>query len=131
MGDVTGPISTLPGRRHELPEGTMCDVHPDRAAVVRVQGETDSFGCEMNDCCQECFDKIREYERSDEARTGKCDWCKKDATDLADKRDIDEGMCGPVYRVCGACRKRYDDEIQKELDYYDNGYDDCVEDDRP
>lgn len=31
MGDVTGPISTLPGRRHELPEGTMCDVHPDRA----------------------------------------------------------------------------------------------------
>lgn len=85
MGDVTGPISTLPGRRHELPEGTMCDVHPDRAAVVRVQGETDSFGCEMYDCCQECFDEIREYERSDEAKTGKCDWCKKDSADLADE----------------------------------------------
>ena len=131
MAEVTGPISTLPGRRHDLPDGTMCDVHPDRAAVVRVQGETDSFGCEMHDCCQECFDEIREYERSDEACAGRCDWCKKDATDLADKRDIDEGMSGPVYRVCGVCRKRRDDEIQRELDYYDNGYDNFIEDDRP
>lgn len=128
MGDVTGPISTLPGRRHELPESAMCDVHPDRSAVARVQGETDSFGCEMHDCCQECMDEIRSYENSAEARTDECDWCKKDATDIADKRDIDEGMYGPVYRVCGACRKRRDDEIQKELDYYDSGRDDFDDD---
>ena len=49
MAEVTGPISTLPGARHALPAGTMCDEHPDRPAVARVQGETDSFGCELND----------------------------------------------------------------------------------
>lgn len=43
MGDVTGPISTLPGHRHKLPSGATCDDHPDRPAVARIQGETDSF----------------------------------------------------------------------------------------
>lgn len=120
MGDVTGPISTLPGRRHDLPDGTKCDEHPDRPAVARVQGETDSFGCEMHDLCQECMDDLRAYERSEEARTGRCDWCKKDVTDLADARDYDEGMYGPVYRVCAVCRKRVDDEARRELDSYDD-----------
>ena len=50
--------------------------------------------------------------------------------DLSNERDIDESMHGPVYQVCGVCRKRYDDEIQKELDYYDNGYDDFIKDGR-
>jgi hypothetical protein len=102
----------------------MCDVHPDRKAVVRIQGETDSFGCEMHDCCQECADEIRESEQTPEARTGKCDWCKHQATDLRDRRDIDEGMCGPVYRVCGACEKKYDAELAAELAYYDDDYGD-------
>ena len=120
MGDVTGPISTLPGRVHELPKGAKCDVHPDRNAVVRIQGETDSFGCEMHDCCEECADEIRAYARSAEARTGKCDWCKKPATDLSYTRDYEEGMSGPVYRVCGACRKRREDEDRAELARYDD-----------
>lgn len=123
MSEVTGPISTLPGARHELPAGTKCDIHSDRDAVARVQGETDSFGCEMNDCCQECLDEIRTYEQSDEARTGRCDWCKQDATDLRDHRDYEEGLYGPVYRVCGPCRKRVDDEVQRDLEaygYYDD-----------
>lgn len=123
MGDVTGPISTLPGRRHELPPGVKCDLHPERDAVERIQGETDSFGCEMHDCCQECVDELRECARSPEARTGKCDWCKHEANDLAYTRDIDEGMAGPVYHVCGLCRKKYDDELRAELDYYDDDYD--------
>src|SRR3954463_12051043 len=67
MADVTGPISTLPGTGHHLPDGTMCDQHPDRPAVARIQGETDSFGCEMNDLCQECIAADREWEKSDEA----------------------------------------------------------------
>ncbi len=41
MAEVTGPISSLPGAYHSLPKGTMCDEHPDRPAVARVQGETD------------------------------------------------------------------------------------------
>lgn len=37
----------------------MCDDHPDVPAVARVQGETDSFGCEMHDLCQACLDELR------------------------------------------------------------------------
>lgn len=123
MADVTGPISTLPGSaHHHLPEGQKCDCHPDRPATVRYQGETDSFGCEMHDLCDECFKEFRAADRSPEARTGRCDWCKHDATDLAPQRDIDEGMAGPVYDVCGTCRKKYDDELRAELAAYDDHY---------
>lgn len=127
MADVTGPISSLPGScNHELPEGQKCDYHPRRKAVARYQGETDSFGCEMHDLCAECLKEFRQSANSPEARTGQCEWCKHEATDLRDTRDIDEGMYGRVYRVCGSCRKKYDDELRAELaEYYDmHGYDD-------
>jgi hypothetical protein len=124
MADVTGPISTLPGTGFDVPDGTMCDEHPDRPAVARVQGETDSFGSEMHDMCAECLAADRAWACSEEARSGRCDWCKKDATDLADTRDYEEGMAGPVYRVCRSCRKRRDEEIEAELREYDNGWDD-------
>ena len=123
MAEVTGPISTLPGRSHDFPEGTKCDEHPDRPAVARIQGETDSFGCEMHDMCAECLQAERDWLRSPEAqewRTGRCEWCGKDATDLRDARDYDEGMCGRVYRVCGPCVKRVDDEARAELAAYDD-----------
>ncbi|MBO6755779.1 MAG: hypothetical protein JJ902_05600 [Roseibium sp.] len=118
MADATGPISTLPGRGHEVPEGQTCDEHPDRPAVARIQGETDSMGCEMIDMCQECLDEHRAYMRSPEASTGFCDWCKEEATDIAPRRDPEEGMCGPVYQVCGACRKREDDRLEIEAGTY-------------
>ncbi len=126
MADVTGPISTLPGARHDLPDGTMCDEHPERLAVVRVQGETDSFGSEMNDLCRECLDKDREWEKSPEAtewRKGQCEWCKSEATDLSDARDYEEGMAGHVYQVCGGCIKRRDQRLAEEARYYDDGRD--------
>lgn len=126
MADVTGPISTLSGAMHDVPDGMMCDEHPDRPAIARVQGETDSFGCEMRDLCKECLDKDREWEKSAEAaewRKGKCEWCKSDAADLRDARDYEEGLYGRVYRVCGACIKRVNEELQAEADYYDDGRD--------
>lgn len=101
----------------------MCDQHPERPAVIRIQGETDSFGSEMHDCCQECADSIRVERNSPEARTGRCEWCRQDATDLRNRRDIDEGTSGRVYRVCGACAKKDEDELRAELDLYDDGYD--------
>ena len=128
MADVTGPISSLPGSHHETPGGTMCDDHPDRPAVRRVQGETDSFGSEMHDMCQECYDEHkaeREKYRA-EAATGTCDWCKSHATDLRPRRDWEEGSCGRVYDVCGACVKREMDALEEELKdsgYYDYDYD--------
>jgi hypothetical protein len=126
MADVTGPISTLSGALHELPEGQMCDEHPRRKAVVRIQGETDSFGCEMNDMCEECAAEHRAYLKSPEAaeyRKGTCEWCKGSADDLRDRRDYEEGLYGRVYRVCGACVKRENEELKAESDYWGDDYD--------
>jgi hypothetical protein len=114
MADVTGPVSTLPGSRHAVPVGAMCDDHPDEPAVRRVQGETDSFGAELHDLCQACIDEMDRHVK--EARTGVCDWCKCDATDLRPRRDLDEGMCGPVYEVCGACVRKQIDRLNDEYD---------------
>lgn len=125
MADVTGPISTLPGSGHDVPDGMECDNHPGVKADARVQGETDSFGCEMIDMCAECFAAYRAYLASPEAAEddcGTCDWCKNPATDLRDRRDYEEGMNGPVYRVCAPCIKRVNDRDQQEMDTY--GYDD-------
>ena len=123
MADVTGPISTLPGASHAVPDGMVCDNHPEAPAVARIQGETDSFGCEMEDLCQQCVDERRAYRcseagRAEEAewRTGKCEWCKGHSTDLSDTRDYEEGMSGRVYRVCGSCRGRRDAEDAAYLD---------------
>lgn len=123
MADVTGPISTLPNSHHKVPDGTMCDEHSDRPAVHRVQGETDSFGSEMNDMCQECYDSHKQYLCSDAAkenRIGTCEWCQQSATDLRDARDYDEGMSGRIYRVCGPCIKRVNDAAEEELSRYED-----------
>ena len=118
MADVSGPVSTLPGSRWYVHEGTMCDNHPDRPAARRVQGATDSFGAEFIDLCQECIDELKAHEAED--RAGRCDWCKQEATDLRLRRDYDEGSCGPVYSVCVACVKRDNERAAAELDEYDD-----------
>jgi hypothetical protein len=120
MSDVTGPISSMPGSRHAFPDDAVCDEHPDRKAVARVQGETDSFGSEMWDLCAECLEAVRKDNA--ERRAGPCDWCKTEATDRRPTRDYDEGLAGPVYEVCGACRKRRDDADREELARYDDGF---------
>ena len=122
MADVTGPISSLPGALHEVPEKMMCDFHPDRPATVRIQGETDSFGCEMYDFCDECAREHREEMR--QPNVGKCDWCGAQNAKLIDARDYEEGMCGPVYQVCAACKKRQSDQIEAEMARYGDDWDD-------
>lgn len=121
MADVTGPISSLPGAIHDAPDQMMCDNHPDRPATVRIQGETDSFGCEMYDYCDEC---AKEHRREcSEPNVGSCDWCSTKGVKLNHARDYEEGICGPVYQVCAACKKRQNDEIEAELSRYGD-YDD-------
>jgi hypothetical protein len=71
MSDVSGPVSTLPGSLHDVPTGAMCDDHPDRPALRRVQGETDSFGAEFLDLCNECITALKAGEA--ESRRGVCD----------------------------------------------------------
>lgn len=92
------------------------------------------MGCEMHHLCAECMEEHRAYLRSPEAeehRRGQCEWCKGEATDLRDARDYEEGMCGRLYRVCGACIKRENDEAERELDArgYHDDWDDYEEDD--
>lgn len=112
-----GPVSTLPGSFHSTEEGAMCDLHPDRKSVVRIQSETDSFGAEYDDMCQECFDT---FKLTPNAGIGECDWCKNHSDNLQPARDYDEGMFGPVYEVCPSCRKRQNDDARDELDSYDD-----------
>ncbi len=114
MADVTGPISTLPGFRESPPDGTMCDEHPDRPAVVRLQGETDSFGCEMHDLCKECSEEAKK----EEPWVGKCEWCSTEEQKLQPRRDYEEGLAGRVYYVCAGCVKRSEDRYREELDDY-------------
>lgn len=117
MADVTGPIHTLPGARHAVPPGIMCDDHPNRPAVARIQGETDSFGAEMIDCCAECRDAIAAQFKA--PREGWCDWCKSFAKGIRDHRDFEEGRSGPVYQVCAGCRDKEAQRIEAELDDFD------------
>jgi len=51
-----GPVSTLPGNTIKISGSRHCDCHPWRLAEYRVQGETDSFGCEYTYSCQMCHD---------------------------------------------------------------------------
>ncbi len=119
MADVTGPISSMPGSLHKVPENQMCDDHPDRLATARVQGETDSFGSEMIDMCDECLEKMRSYEKEKD-RSGVCDWCKNNVPRLSQFRDYDEGMCGRLYDVCDPCIEKANAEAEAELEA--NGY---------
>lgn len=110
MADVIGPTPTMPGAIHKLPENTMCDQHPDRPAVQRIQGETDSFGAELNDLCAECVNELRmSFKRE---REGRCDWCKEQSNSLKSMRDFEEGSCGPLYDVCGHCRAQYHEAVK-------------------
>lgn len=120
--EVTGPISTLPGRAQDFPNGQMCDEHPDRPAVARIQGETDSFGCEMNDMCAECLAQHREAIRTADT-SGECEWCGKHAEKRFNRRDLEEGMSGRVYQVCQACIKKEQDYWRSQEDMYGD-YDD-------
>lgn len=118
MADVSrGPVSTMPGSVSSTDQ--VCDLHPNRRAAKRVQGETDSFGCEYIDMCQECFDKY--LEERNKPDLGVCDWCKnRDA--LFPRRDYEEGMSGRIYYVCKPCIKGQQKRLIEELEnshFYD------------
>ena len=65
MSDCSmGRVFTRTGSLHRVPAGMTCDDHPHLPAAKRVQGETDSFGCEYIDMCQTCYDKYVDYLRN-------------------------------------------------------------------
>lgn len=125
MSDVTGPISTLPGSKHGVPPGMLCDSCQKASAVCRIQGETDSFGSEMHDYCLACYVAIKDGG----AISGQCDWCKKDFPELYVTRDYDEGICGPVYYVCSLCKKAQQEQALKDYNEMQEMREEVYEDD--
>ena len=111
-----GPVSSMSGDEVRLPLGLMeCDVHQDRSAVVRLQGETDSFGAEFNFLCDECLKDAIKSQEEFVQQPYECDWCGKKAV-LSEVRDYSEGMFGPVYCVCPACRSAQNKRAQEEME---------------
>lgn len=110
MADVTGPISSMPGSIHKLPAGMQCD-DCDEPAICRVQGETDSMGCEMMDLCQSCYDKMK---ASGNEEPSWCDHCNAPSDDVRPMRDSDEGSTGRIYYLCPSHRKSLRDYHSEE-----------------
>lgn len=120
MTDTIGSCQTLPGTVLATDVDESCDIHNDRPAVVAIQGETDSLGVDVLYFCQECYDTYKVNHQG--VHAGYCDWCKKEQPDVRPHRDFEEGRCGQVYQVCGACIKAElesldeDDDIDEDLD---------------
>ena len=111
---------SLPGSILRLSPNTYCDHedHQGRLAVKCVQGETDSFGHEKMNMCQDCYDAF--IASDDPLVSGECDWCKAEVTTRAPTRDMDEGFNGPVYYVCFECRRKQNREAEEELNDFEN-----------
>ncbi|WP_342049928.1 MULTISPECIES: hypothetical protein [unclassified Cupriavidus] len=90
-----------------------------------MQGETDSMGCEMHDMCDECHAQYKQEmaDTAAERATGLCEWCGKHATDLRSRRDWEEGSCGRLYDVCGACVTAEHERLAEDRDEHDDFYD--------
>ena len=119
MADVTGPIRSMPGSVHKVPEEMVCDgynVECVLPATIRIQGETDSFGSEMMDLCSACHTSYLEScKEMEEDTSGVCDWCGLPTPALHLKRDFEEGLYGRIYSVCQTC-------IDKENTYTNRNY---------
>lgn len=98
---LTGQITTAPGHEHTVPWGTMCDNHPEDRAHYRVQGETDALSAKLTDMCEFCYQRHQMQEPDKEVE--ECEWCTTPSTNLADYRDLKEGLLGDIYRVCPKC----------------------------
>ena len=117
MADVTGPISTLPGSIHRVPEGMECDDHTGRLATHRVQGETDSFGSEMIDMCDECFENYRKEIEAHQNDPHLCERCMYQKEGVKPTRDPEEGSCGRLYDMCPSCRSKMIEHFCGDEDY--------------
>lgn len=92
-----------PGAEFKPLNNEMCHQHLDRKAIAIRQGETDSFGCEHEGLCLQCYEEWQ-VERT-KPKSGWCDLHHGQGSDIKPYRDPDEGTQGPVYQACGECRK--------------------------
>lgn len=98
FGNMPGDVS-----RQSAYDTEHCDEHPDRKALFRLTGETDSMGSEFHYQCQECNDRHKEAVKNAPPTIGTCEWCNTQDTKLDFHRDWEEGTSGPVYQLCKSC----------------------------
>lgn len=113
MADVIGRNSYKPGQLLQVPAGMNCDEHEDRPAKYRIVGETDSFGSELIDWCEECYQEYKQ-QKSQEPEEKYCEYCKTEKKHVEKRRDPSEGSCGPVYDMCGDCYNRIIDDFLED-----------------
>ena len=110
-----------PGRRIKMrpSSSVVCDNHPERKAIWRLTGETDSFGSEYHYECQECYLAATKSEEDSEAAISDdaVDFCEigkhtapyfkfredgKRIKNVSLRTDPTEGG-GRIYNICNDC----------------------------
>jgi hypothetical protein len=86
--------------------------------VARVQGETDSFGAEYHDLCQECLNEYRAAATAARDHLGACEWCRASDVRTRPRRDYEEGLYGRVYDVCDECIRKENVRLAEQDDGY-------------
>lgn len=107
-GNLLNPFVVMPPC-----EGHNCEC--DKPSTKRIVGECDSFGYEEICLCDSCYELMQKDRDELYNQPRWCDWCKSMKEGCIEKRDPDEGMFGPVYMVCPACREALRQAIEKEL----------------
>jgi ribosomal protein L37AE/L43A len=87
---------------------------------MRVQGETDSFGCEYLDLCSDCYERLTKAIESQRQQPHHCDWCKKEKLGCRPHRDFEEGAGGAVYVVCPDCIRMEYARVASDYGDYDD-----------
>lgn len=132
----------LPGQSFSVKDdewGTKCYTHHEVEATHRICTESDSFGSEFMNLCDECWNAHlahKEKVKNDESLWETCK-CGNREPRMIQYRDYEEGMHGPVYEHCSKCHERMNARIAEEEAQYDedddwNGgwEDDCYDDPR-
>ena len=127
MAAVIGPNHYVTGQVLRTPYGQACDAHPEKLAEVRVVGETDSFGSELIDMCQECFQDYLRDKRDAQDELIRCQLCGSLTDTCQTWRDHEEGLTGRQYQACQTCRHERERAFAEALADVDDPEDDEVE----
>ena len=101
----------VPGKFTAIVKGASgkCDKHPGLQSIIGMIGEADSYGAEVSELCQSCYDNavIKKAEESvaNKERVAYCEIHKGNGKDVKPFRDPDEGQSGRLYDACYSCRK--------------------------
>lgn len=108
MSESSGPVRTLPGTHYTVNIEDSCD-DCDNKATHKIQGETDSFGCEYMYFCDQHYGVYKN--QVSEIEYG-CDACCHQGRDVRWWRDPDEGIFGRVYLRCESCRIKHNGQCK-------------------